>query len=297
MLDTFLFVSLGVIQFAIVLWGGWIAFQSMPPGVRKPVHWWLFPILAVIGLGLTIWVGKSNYDSQKDAKRYQDELLGRLKTAGEDLSKEKGDLEGARLDLKFMSGQLSGLQITVAAFGKSDQGRNDQTLKALATAIQNVASNREVARIAATPSNKELQDRAIAVANKMRELEQQYETDSRIAGDAHQRSFQGKNREQLQAYVKPPESRTEEEAFENRMSQITSDAQRRYRMEMFGEASYLWSEILKRLPPRPRGRYDYMFENGNNFGAFPLLPAANDLESIAKQLPVATISKPLRVAK
>jgi hypothetical protein len=93
------------------------------------------------------------------------------------------------------------------------------------------------------------------------------------------------------AYLKSPESHREEEAFESAIRQISATAEMRYQTELFGEASYLWGEILKRLPPRPRGRYDYMFENGNNFGAFPLLPAATDLEAVARQLPVPA-SKP-----
>jgi hypothetical protein len=187
-LDTILFVFLGTIQLAMGVWGGWVAVKSLPAGDRKPIHWWLFPILAALGLVSTVWTGRSNYNSQAEAKAYQAEILQTQKRASEDLAKERTNLEAARLDLKFMSGQLSGLQIMVAAFGKTDQGRSDQTLRALAMAIQTVANHRELANATATPSNKELLDRAILTANKMRALAHELDTEQSKASDSHMRS-------------------------------------------------------------------------------------------------------------
>jgi len=287
MFDLWIALINGAIQLSLAAWAIHLTIKSLPHGQRKASHLWLLISLTALALIFLTWNSINAAQGQSKLDDTQAKLLGLQRTSAADIKQARDDAQASRLKQENMSGQLTVIQGTLTEIIKNDQGNNSRALSALASVAQTISTaNREPSREAANPTNKNLLDRATTAAAKMRNLAQRYETEERQLSDAHMRAGSAtRNPDELKAYFKSSEAKEEEQQFESAMHKCTADAETQYLNDIFGEASYLWNEILKRLPPRPRGHYDYMFENGNNFGAFPLLPAANDLESLARQLP------------
>ncbi len=125
-------------------------------------------------------------------------------------------------------------------------------------------------------TNKQLHDRAIAIANKIRDLQQEWTLQSR----------------QLDASYMEKERSASSKEERNRLfaEQATADEKLleqivyKFQTNLLGEARYVREEILARVPPQPRMRSDYIFETGGGVGALILPETASDLENLARKL-------------
>jgi len=278
MIDLILYVLLGIVAIAMAVWGGFVSIKSLPAEESKLKHYWVFAVLGIGSVLLTVCVGVRNYLAQEQSAKDRHDLGELLKSQGELLAQDKSaldqvgrDLGQSRLNEEHMKGQLemlapllhedniAGFQAIGAAIQKSLQG---------ASPIPD--------QFKSMPA-KQLRSETLSFVQRLRDAVSQYF-----------RSVEELNRSHTNTSVESWGNYTRQ------LEYLALQLDRRYNGEFKMQAKLFRAELQRReiaLPPPPpanrlydtKTSLDMAYESTN--GTFDMRAVADDLDMLARRIP------------
>jgi hypothetical protein len=270
--DFILFVLLGLVQIVTAVWGGIVSVKSLPETENRKLHLWAFIVLGVFGFLLILATGVQTYQNQKAGEKKQDTLSG-------DLQDARSKLDRSLLAQAEMNGQLKSIELVMGKFGTSGW----PGMKELASALSLARSQNAQVLQSQKESNKDLCHYAVTEAQKIRELQSQYERT--------EHSIRDKYFDQLSHTVNQDEKNKIYAQEQQETIQLFFGHELRFKNEFVGTAKYLRDSILDRLPADKRAgmlvnnnQAESNLNSGELIGAFSEYGIATYLDVLSKAL-------------
>ena len=251
-MDIVLAVALAFINFLLACLGVWVSLK--PPKAEHHARWILvFAVSALVGIILTGWI-------TLNGARDQEKLQSKIDSVNAQLTESR--IEQARI-----GGHLEGVQTIMENLSKSGW----PGMKEFAAAITKLAENQNAAK---QLTKKQLCDKSLDVANRLRALHAKQSAESRAAFE--------KTVAEMRA-AKTPE---EEQQIWQQGASAKIDAAHEVELgKMLGDILYVRDGLQQRLPSEPEPDFSARIVfSGHLAGADPLIHAANYFDVMARKL-------------